>query len=215
MNLLAPFSSLPDKTRKNISCSIWEGVFYSVMVGMAESYFGAFGVFLNASSTQLGFLAAFPPFLAALCQMGSLLLLNRFPSRRPILVVFAAMQALMIIPIALLPFALGQDGAAIFPLLAFVALYWGAAGFTSPIWNSLIGDLVPADFRGRYFGVRSRWMGLATMSGVLLAGAVLNLFSKFSGTSEEGSQHPTVAWGYLIIFFLKMIFLKQIHYVIR
>ena len=205
MRILAPFQALSPAQQRNIYVSIAEGVFYSFMVGAAESYFGAFGVFLNATPSQLGFLAALPPFFSAICQMASLLLLNRFPSRRPIIAVFAAIQAASIIPIALVPFLFPPGSQAVWTLLAFVVIYWGAAGFTAPLWNSLLGDLVPSDYRGRYYGIRSRWMGFATMATVLLAGGILHLFSTLSGGGSAESFHPTVAWGYLLIFVIAFV----------
>ncbi len=56
--------------------------------------------------------------------------------------------------------------------LVFVAGTFNAA--TSTIWTAWMGDVVPADRRGRYFGKRSGIMGLIGMVANLAAGAFLD-----------------------------------------
>jgi MFS family permease len=56
---------------------------------------------------------------------------------------------------------------------------------TVPIWNSLIGDLVPERIRGRFFGHRNMVTGMSTFVALLLAGGVLHFFDK-AGMAEAG-----------------------------
>ena len=196
------FRELPDSAKQSIAISNAEGICYAVMLGAAETYFGAFGVFLGATSFQLAMLTAIPPFFSAFVQMAAVWLLNRYPSRRPMLAGAAALQAVLILPIALLGVLMGRGHGTANWLIALVVLYSGAAGVTAPIWNSLLGDLIPATYRGRYFGIRNQWMGIATLITTLVAGGILHLFSHFGG---EGNSSPILVWGYLAIFIIALL----------
>jgi len=94
-------------------------------------------------------------------------------SRRRLVVTGAGLQALVLIPLALIPFVVGHGHAAILSLIALALLYHGAGGFITPVWNSLIGDLVKDDMRGRFFGRRNRITGINTFLALVVAGLVL------------------------------------------
>jgi MFS family permease len=111
--------------------------------------------------------------------------MDRIRSRRRFVVGGALFQACVWIPILLVPWLLGRGSAPVMALLGLLLLYHGANGALVPVWNSLIGDLVPADIRGRFFGNRNRLTGMSTFLGVILAGATLNLFER-SGRLEVG-----------------------------
>lgn len=63
------------------------------------------------------------------------------------------------------------------PALLLVALV-GLSGFiqsgVGPAWISLMGDVVPGEIRGRYFGLRNGLLGIVTMAASLVAGAYLD-----------------------------------------
>lgn len=63
------------------------------------------------------------------------------------------------------------------PAWLLVALV-GVSGFiqsgVGPAWISLMGDVVPGEIRGRYFGLRNGLLGIVTMAASLAAGAYLD-----------------------------------------
>jgi MFS family permease len=173
-----------------LRASIADGVSYSVMMGCGETYFGPFGIFLRASTLQVGLLATLPQFFGAFMQWVGALNMDRIRSRRKVILTGAFTQALTLVPIGLLPFIFGKGSPVIFYLLALLMAYHGANGLVIPVWNSLIGDLVPPEIRGRFFGHRNRLTGMGTFIALLLAGVLLHLF-------EKGGL---VDVGFLIIF---------------
>ncbi len=170
--------------------SLADGVSHAIMMGCGETYFGPFGIFLRATTVQVGLLATLPQLMGALMQWVGALRMDRFHSRRRVIVTGAAIQALTFIPMALIPFVSGTNTLSIYGLLAWMIMYHGANGAVVPVWNSLIGDLVPAGIRGHFFGHRNRLTGMSTFVSILLAGGVLHLFQGL-GSLEI---------GYLIIF---------------
>ncbi|MFH1491467.1 MAG: MFS transporter [Pseudomonadota bacterium] len=174
----------------SLRASIRDGVSHAVMLGCGETYFGPFGIFLMARTLQVGLLATLPQFLGAVMQWVGAVNMDRLQSRRRTVVAGAALQALTLVPMALLPFLLGKGSLSVMWLLLLIMLYQGANGAIIPIWNSLIGDLVPPEIRGRFFGHRNRLTGMSTFMSLLMAGGILHLFSR-AGMGDA---------GFLIIF---------------
>ena len=98
-----------------------DGVSHAVMLGAGESYFGAFAIFLRASSLQVGLVSALPAFLGALFQFWGVRLMERRGVRRPLIVWGAIIQALTLLPIAALAFVPGLDDLAGVILILLVA----------------------------------------------------------------------------------------------
>ncbi len=164
----------------SMRASIKDGVSNAVMLGCGESYFNAFSIFLRASTLQVGLLATLPQLFGAIMQWVGALNLDRFQSRRLIVILGAATQAVSLLPIALVPFLFGKGNLSILFLLALMIVYYGANGSVVPAWNSLIGDLVQPAERGRFFGHRNRLAGMSTFISLSLAGLILHLFEKVS-----------------------------------
>ncbi|MBN1103185.1 MAG: MFS transporter, partial [Deltaproteobacteria bacterium] len=174
----------------SLRASIGDGASHAVMMGCGENYLGPFGIFLRATTLQVGLLATLPQLFGALMQWFGAHKMDRIRSRRRAIVAGAATQALTLIPMALIPFLFGKTSLSILCLLALMIVYHGANGTVVPVWNSLIGDLVPAGIRGRFFGHRNRLTGMSTFIALMLAGLTLHVF--------ERRGLPAV--GFLIIF---------------
>lgn len=174
----------------SLDASIRDGRANAVMLGAGEAYLGPFGIFLQATTVQIGLLAALPQLAGAIMQWWSAMAMDSCRQRLPRIMTSVSIQALVWMPLALLPFVLGhgQETAAVLIVLALISQ--AAAGFAVPVWNSLIGDLVPADIRGRFFGQRNRANGLSSFLAMIGAGLVLHLFER-SGWA---------AWGFAIVF---------------
>lgn len=169
-----PPTSHPDLRRnESLRASIREGAGNAVMLGAGETYLGPYGIFIGGSALQIGTLASLPALLGAVSQALGVSLLENFRNRRSIIVCSALVHAFMWIPIMLLPLALGSGTSTVSVLIALVAVYFIFANLGVPSWSSLIGDLVPADSRGRFFGFRSKISGISTFSATLLAGLIL------------------------------------------
>ena len=92
----------------SLKASIKDGVSFAVMMGSGETYFGPFGIFLQATTLQVGLLASLPQLFAAVMQWGGAINMDRVKSRRRFVIAGASVQALTLIPMALLPFLFGK-----------------------------------------------------------------------------------------------------------
>ncbi len=174
----------------SMRASLDDGISHAVMMGAGENYLGPFGIFLRASTLQVGLLATLPQLFGAVMQWVGAQKMDRLRSRRRAILTGATTQALTFIPMALLSFLFEKNALSILCLLVLLMIYHGANGTVVPVWNSLIGDLVPADIRGRFFGHRNRLTGISTFVALLLAGFILHVFER-AGLSKA---------GFLIIF---------------
>lgn len=172
--------------------AVREGSAYSVMAGAGETYFSAYALLLKATTSQIAFLAAVPALLGSFMQLVSAWMGQRARARKPFIVAGVVVQALVWLPMIWLPFWFPGHAMSIF--ITCVVLYYAAANFASPGWNSWLGDLVPEDQRGRYFGNRSRNMNMANFIALAASGLILHYW--------QGAAAPRV--GFSIVFTLAM-----------
>ena len=94
------------------------------------------------------------------------ILIDRF-SRKKIIFIISIFRSLCI---AMLGFAIeGQGFDTWLYFLVFVSIFAGFAGGSWPSIISLSNDIVPKDYRSRFFGALGIWMGLFTTIGFLAA----------------------------------------------
>lgn len=162
----------------SLEAAVRDGAWYSVMVGTGDQYLTAFGISLGATTLQIGLLSALPTLAGAIFQGLGVHLMERFSSRRAFIIAGVILQALTWFPIALLPILLGTGATTASLLIGLVVVYQITGNVIGPAWNSLIGDLIPADARGRFFGWRSQVNGCCTFGSMLVSGGLLHLCQK-------------------------------------
>src|SRR5437879_12206427 len=160
------------------------------MVGGGENYLSAFALLLHASACPICPLSALPQIVGTWVQLLSVKVRNRFHHRKALIVVGAAGQAVVWLPLLVLPLAFPEH--APWLLIACAVAYVAMGHFAIPAWNSLITDLVDPDQRGAYFGHRARLMTVTSFFALCGAGLVLH--------AAEAWEKPWA--GFVIIFLL-------------
>lgn len=185
MSLPARVSALRHDLR-----AIWsDGLAWSFMVGIGESYIPAFALAAGAPSVAAGLVSTVPMLLGALLQMRSPRLVERVGSQKRWVVAAATVQALAFVPMAIGAFL----GAMPWPLLyVAAALYWASGLSTNPAWVGWVDTLVPARIRVRYFARRTRWLHVFQIGGLFAGGWIL----------EAGRRldRPLYAFALLFLF---------------
>lgn len=180
--------STDPRTEQSLRHSVRDGAAYSLMSGAGETSFSAYALFLGASAAQVSLLAAIPPLFGALAQILAAWLSHRFGRRRTVILTGAVMHALTWLPLVWLPYFFPAHAVPV--MITCLIFYHGWIGLGTPLWGSLIGDLVPAHRRGRFFATRSRIMGVTSFFGLVGAGLVLHFFDLRNETRV----------GFLLIF---------------
>jgi len=167
-----------------------EGLLDAAKMGASETYLGALGVFLEGAPLQIGALATVPPLVGAMAQSIGMRLSETARSRRNLVALLMRIQGLLLVPVGILPFVLSTESHAVTWLIGLVIAYHITIGLIAPMWNSLVGDILPPLTRGEFFGFRNKWMAITTFASVLCAGQIIHWFSKYN----------LAAWGFSLIF---------------
>jgi len=187
-----------DKVQKALKTSIKEGVAYSIMEGMGLRYITPYALLLGASNKIIGFLTSIPQIASAIIQLFSLRILGGKVSRKKLSFWGALLQAIFWLPIISLEFfyfVLNKRGPMIpIALIGFYTILVAAGSIFAPAWSSWMKDLVDEKTRGSYFGKRNRIVGFASLSSMVVAGYLLDVFKKINAYS-----------GFLLIFSIAMI----------
>jgi MFS family permease len=191
---------------KSLEHSISDGAAFSVMEAFTTNFITPFALSMQAGTTFISIIATLPALIASFGQLIVNTLLKISSRRKLWIVVGALLQAISWIPLAIIPFWAGDDKLLWLFLLVTANAFFLAV--INPIWTSLMGDLVPADSRGSYFGKRTSITGLVSFIAMLVAGFTLNALS--------GSINAFVAFGvlFLIAFVARMVsayYLWQMH----
>jgi len=170
---------------KNLSVSQKDGNWASAWTGLTSSYVSPFAIAIGASNSTIGFLGSFPDLINSSSQLLASFVLRICKSRRDVVTWLVVAQALVWFGFLAVP----TSGSAAIPLLiSLVAVNSVIAGLIYPIWNSLMGDIVPSNRRGYYFAKRTRILGLCSFGAMLLAGAFL------------ATWKWNTAWGFAVLF---------------
>ena len=97
-------------------------------------------------------------------------------------------QALSWLPLLILPLLLPEYGPWL--LIGCAMLYFAMGQITTPVWNSLLVELVDASGRGAYFAHRARVTALTSFIALGVAGAILTI-----------GQTWRLSWvGFMLVF---------------
>lgn len=160
--------------RQDLRSILGDGIAFSVMVGIGETYLAAFVLALGMAEVTAGLVSSVPLLAGALLQLVTPLGVRKVGSHRRWVVLCVGVQAASFLPLVAAAL-LGRFPAGAVFLVA--ALYWGAGMASGPAWNAWVGALVPERVRARYWAHRGRFAHAAVFAGLLAGGVVLHRFA--------------------------------------
>jgi MFS family permease len=167
-----------ERKEKTMKLSIKEGSFASIMTGLGDAYIIPYALALNANNLQIGLLRSFSGLLPPISQLYGSKLMERY-SRKRIIITYISLQALMWLPVLLLSLFFWKNFLSnylLYLLIVFYTLYAMLGSIAIPAWFSLMGDIVPENIRGRYFGKRNKVIGVVALISTLAAAFLLDFF---------------------------------------
>ena len=178
---------------RSLKLSIKEGCVASVMSGAGDAYVVPYALALNANNAQIGYLTSLAGLIGPSAQIIGSRLMYKY-SRKRLIVSSVFLHASMWVVFLLLGllywkgFMTGYDTSTIFIILYCAYALFGSLG--GPAWFSLMGDLVDARKRGRYFGKRNIITGIVNITVTLAAAFIL----------DYTKNYGLVIFGFIIIF---------------
>jgi len=160
--------------RSDMRASAVDGAFFSIMVGLGESYLSAFALALQIGEVATGLLVAIPMLIGATLQLASPRCVQVIGSHRLWVGWCAVAQALTLI---VLPSAAVANEGTIVVLYVAASLYWAFGLAGGPAWNTWAEEIIPPELRARFFAWRSR-LGQACVMLSFVSGGLLLAFAK-------------------------------------
>lgn len=162
------------RLRSVLRISILDGVVFSIMVGLGETYFPALVAKLGHGQVAVGLVATVPMVAGALLQLATPALIRRARSNRRWVTLCTGTQALSLLILAS-GLLLGRPP--LWFIFAAATLYWAAGLASAPAWTDWMGREIPPPVRGRYHARRSRWCQAGVLVGLLAGGFTLERFA--------------------------------------
>ncbi len=174
-----------EKTKKFI---YFDTVYTSIKEGINSNFILPYAIALKAPNDFIAIISATPGLVGSFFQLFASDLLNIIKSRRKVIFFTAFIDALLWIPILLLPFLWGNNYVL---LLNFLIIQSISRAILNPFYNSLLGDIIPNEKRGIIFSRINQVSGMLSLFSSLIAGFVLSVFKNINPF-----------FGFSIIFFV-------------
>jgi len=168
-------AQLHPSIRQNLRWFWFDGVFASSSDSIAVTYLSLFVLALGATRAQIGLMSALSSLSAALLLLPGATLVECWGHRKRIVVLSGGGVArIALLLLALVPLAFAGP-TAVYTVIALAILRSAFGNLGVPAWVSLIADIVPLSWRGRYFSSRNMAMGVANMLTTFLAGQLITV----------------------------------------
>jgi hypothetical protein len=159
------------RLRSDLRAIVGDGVAYSAMVGLGETYVAAFALAIGLGDVVAALVSTLPVLVGAVLQLAGPAAVRRVGSHRRWVVACASAQVLAHLPLVAGAW-LGRLPVGL--LFAAVALHWAAAFSAGTAWNSWMVAIIPARLRARYFARRARLTQCSLFLSLIGGGALLH-----------------------------------------
>lgn len=179
--------------KKTMKISITEGSITGLSFISGESYIVPFAIQLGSTGAQVGFLRAFSGITWPLGEFFGSRLMEKF-SRKKILIKGTFSHATIWLFVLLMTILYWKGiitSTLPFLLIIIFSIYTFMGGMLDTPWFSLMGDVVPENSRGRYFGKRNFVVNLIALLGTLLMAWIFDIL--------EGKDLVLLAFAFIFL----------------
>lgn len=163
---------------KNLSQSLRrsykDAAYYSLMVGLGETYIAAFVLFAGYGSFHTGLISVLPLTIGSLLQIPFVRFVSPHISYRVWVTMNCTFQVLALAGLGLFAFA---EGFPVLFLYLLVSIYWSSGLIAGVGWNSWMSEYLPNRLRIVFYSKRARVSQLFVFAGILFAGGLLEVSS--------------------------------------
>ncbi len=172
--------------RSNLRFSLSDGLAYSVMVGLGETFIAAFILSRGHGEVSASLISTVPMFLGAIVQLAAPAGIAKLKSFRTFLLFVATLQSISLAVLAGVSFT----DVNYYFILGVCVFYWACGLAAGPAWNAWLSQLIPPRIRTGFFANRSRWCHLFTFLGLIGGGFIL----------ETAQTRGTLMIGFAVLF---------------
>lgn len=175
-------STLEQSIRKhlkyNITVNIFDGAFFGLGWGFS-SFSTIIPLFVSQMTSSAILIGLIPAIHAVGWQLPQLFMANsvaRLRSYKPMVMLITIHERIPFLGLALVSWFLAGLGNKAALVLTFSLLVWQGlgSGFTANGWQSMIAKIIPADWRGTFFGLQAAVANVIISAAAIAAGYLLN-----------------------------------------
>ncbi|HYF64440.1 MAG TPA: MFS transporter [Herpetosiphonaceae bacterium] len=163
--------------RHNVAVNVLDGSFFGAATGVASfvTVIPLFMSTLTESATLIGLISAIHSVGWQLPQLLTARRVTQLRRYKPMVLLMTINERLPFLGLALVAWFVTALGAELALALTFGLLIWQGlgGGMTATAWQSMIGKIMPVNWRGTFFGVQSAAANLLASGGAVLAGVIL------------------------------------------
>jgi MFS family permease len=165
---------LPPAARCNLRWFWFDGFFANASDSVVLTYLPLFLLALNATPGQIGLMYSLANLGSALILLPGAALVERWGRRKQLAILTGGGAGRMtLLLMALIPL-MASGPAAIYIVIALAVARSIFSNMGMPAWTSLTADIVPLEWRGRYFASRNIALSMASLLATLLVGQLIS-----------------------------------------
>ncbi|MFX0076654.1 MAG: MFS transporter, partial [Candidatus Hermodarchaeota archaeon] len=183
-----------DLKNGTMKTSIIEGSFGVLSSMVSDNYIIPFALTLNSNPLQVGIMSSLGNLVSPIGQIVGSYKIESTSRKTIILSGVIGMAAIWPLYIILAVLFQAQMIHLFIPwlLLSMYLIYMFFSGIVSPAWFSVMGDIVPENFRGRYFAKRNLITNTIALAGILILSFTLDWFE----------IQDVIFYGFILIFLI-------------
>lgn len=173
--LMRPSKRKGSANRQHLRNAVYEGIPATIIANLIGGpLMTGYLLFLGANPSQIGVVLAIPP-LANLVQIAVAMYMQRISNRKMAMLITGVSHRVIWLLTGLIPYLLAKEWW-VHAYIPILLLSFIMASANSVIWSSLIADFVPAQVRGRYFGLRNTICWAIGSVALLIGGQILDRY---------------------------------------
>ncbi len=197
------YDGLDDGLRRDVKTSVLEASLSTVMgTFIGGAFLIGFALTLGAGDFEIGLLASLP-LLANLIQIAGSFIVAKVGSRKKVCLTYLFLHRLMWAFVAALPLVVFSDRLDDVRVWIFLVLLMVAsicASITGIAWTSWVADLVPKDFRGRFFSRRNIVAQIVGMTMAVAGGRFIDMWSRVHESAQMRGYVFMILFGIGTVF---------------
>ncbi|MCS7230026.1 MAG: MFS transporter [Candidatus Kryptonium sp.] len=152
-----------DSSRRGMRYSIIEGSFATIFIALSTGAFlTGYALMLGAEEFVIGLIGAIP-FISQTMQILGAYLLRKYKSPQKLSIIYSILNRWVWFILIFLPFLKIGNEIKILIFLTILFISSSAGSILANIWTTWIGEIVPRDIWGKYFGKRTSYNNMVNI----------------------------------------------------
>lgn len=165
---------LGPRARQSLRWLVWDGMLANVGEAILGAYQSIYLVELGATRADIGVLSSLSSLTLPVAMFPGGKLASRAKRLKPLVMWPAIFVRFLLLLLIIFPLFVPSGRVLIAIAMALVVGRTLVANLMLPAWTTLVSDIVPAQWRGRYFSSRNILMGASGFLGLLVVGQLID-----------------------------------------